>query len=111
MTVRSAELGHLGWVGAGTQTIFTVPSGETWLLKDVRFGTAHGTAHTLWCFITRGAGSQLVHVQALGVGFASAGLSCFIVMEPGDVFQIIPSVTPTGGDFVWCSGAMLQGVA
>lgn len=111
MTVRSAELGSIGWVAAGTQTIFTVPSGETWVVKDLRMGSTHTAALTMWFFIVRGAGSYLAIVQALAIGPSAAGLTPWIALEPGDQLVVIPSVTPTAGAYVWASGAKLAGVA
>lgn len=111
MAVRSAELGRLVWSGAGSQTLFTVPSGETWILKDLRLASAHTAAFNFLVFVSDGTTPHLVMVVPIGVGPAATGVLPWLVLEPGYSLVIVPTVTPTGGAIAYASGAMLAGVA
>lgn len=113
MAVRSKQLvaARVG-NGATIMPIYTVPSGETTLLKSLAARNRSGAARVLkltWR-TSAGAGNQWFEL-AMAAG-ATHYVDLWLVMQEGDVL----SQSGTAGDgtdsfFLWLSGSELEGVA
>lgn len=114
MTVRSAELARSATAAAvADSALATVPSPETWLLKDITASITSNVAASVRVELARGAARHPVLYAVSGATGNPVIVvhSGFIVLEPGDQIRwtVTGAVTPNAA--VWCSGAKLDGVA
>lgn len=108
MPVRTLELGNARIAG-GPTPVFTVPAGRTAILKDIRWGKGATGAVVATLTVQRGAVANLLAIQSFSnLGPQAAGVSCFIALEPGDIVRLATDGLTVD---VWCSGALLDGVA
>lgn len=108
MAVRTATLGIRSSAAANSEhTVYTVPSGKTAIVKDIRMYSEAGCTRAV-VFVNRsGPGSVSLVDQALGATSIHSEQG-FIVLEPADELRVYSE----GGTFVtWVSGAELAGVA
>jgi hypothetical protein len=109
VTTRSAVLGRLIVTSTAAFTIFTVPAGETWIVKSIALvnnaaGVAAGN-------ITLRDASATFTVPLVQFNLAStvSGLyDVWAILSPGDVLRIGSSAFPM---IIWVSGTKLTGVA
>jgi hypothetical protein len=108
MPVRTKPLVRASFNTAGAlQTLYTCPSGETTIVKDVRVTTVSGSPSRAGLRVISGPTYIDLVDQALASG--SVGLSgLFVVLRPGDQLAGF-SLGGTVG--MWVSGAELEGLA
>lgn len=107
MALRTSQLGHSTHFAAGTWDLFTVPAGQTWIVKDVVVANTGSGTVTIELDVTTSDSlckPWLFH-QALGGGGAFHWTG-FFVMEPGDV---LTQSMLDGQWFVIVSGSKLMG--
>lgn len=111
MTVRSDRLGGpTQLVGTATSTFFTVPSGETWLVKWVACAAgANAGTHDLRFFWNAVAGANLLH-RAFLQPTTALQLEVWWVFEPGTSL-LVNHATALVDTTVAVFGAKLLGVA
>lgn len=109
MALRTAKLGALqGGVGSWS-IVCTVPAGQTYIVKDIRYYNTLGSTDTVTiALVTTGAVTYpLVGNQSLGANAANSWQG-WAVLGPGETLQ---AFSTTGGTRFWASGAKLDGVA
>lgn len=111
MTVRSDRLGGpTQIVGTATSTFFTVPSGETWLVKWIALvAGANAGTHDVRFFKDAVAGASLLHRAFLAPTTAQQ-LEVWWAMEPGTAL-LVNHATALVDTTVTVWGAKLLGVA
>lgn len=107
MPVRTAVLCAAVSVNGAFTTRYTVATGQTVILKDIRL-TATGAGNTRAVVaVNSGAHASYLIDQAIGGGILGM-TGIFVVLEPGNTIQVFS----TGQTFnIRCSGAELSGTA
>lgn len=110
MTTRSAVLGHFqSTVSVLSGNVFTVPAGQTWIVKSVVTLNGNGSSSAAVVSVSTtptAMGVYLVNKTLAGV--TADYWEGWVVMVPGDVLAVL-----AGLDNVrfWISGTKLIGVA
>jgi len=109
VTVRTAKLGVVTPLAATWVNVCTVPSGQTFLVKDIRWINAGGATDTLSIRARTPGGLQVQLIYALSVGASTTGFwTGWVALVPSDVLEVFASL---GTSTFWVSGTKLQGVA
>lgn len=109
MPVRTANLGRLQGNVNGWAILCTVPAGQTFLVKEVRYHNSGGTTDTITIALVTPSIViyALLNASSLAAGGVGSVLG-WIAMAPGDTLQVFST---TGGTRFWASGTKLDGVA
>ncbi len=108
MAVRSKRLFGPVEVTTGAILLYTVPAGETALLKHLEVGVGGVTGTSISFFIGTATNNHRCHLVNVTNGLWSSERDLFIVLQPGDELRALTSAgTVTASGF----GAELEGVA
>ena len=109
MTTRSVKLASTGVFAVAPAVLFTVPPGQTWIVKSAIAGNDSGVAASITLYgLNPGANPAYIFLaQALANG-ARAEWNGWLVLAPGD--QLV-TAAPVGAVELWVSGAKLMGTA
>lgn len=107
VAVRSARLAA-GNAPAGTTTLFTVPAGKTFIVKDIRAANTSGANTNFIITATSGTNFCWLLQGVAAVNQTYSVTPTFLVLEPGDQLLLFTSAQPMQ---FWISGAELLGVA
>lgn len=109
MPIRTAQFFSGVVAGAGNNTIFTVPAGVTWLLKNVRLTNNSNVGELTACLINPATGGFVDLIDGVTLGAQqSVEWAGFVVMLAGDRLRIFSANGTTSG---WISGTKMPGVA
>ena len=108
MAVRSKRLAGPTALAAGSNLLYTCPSGETALVKFVTIVNAGAVGRAVTIYVGSAVAAHAVYSTALAVG-ASQTLDWFLVLHPGEELRAAPSAATDV--VVSVSGAELEGVA
>jgi len=109
VATRTSILGRGNFLAAGFQTLFTVPAGETWILKRIDAINNAGATQTVQ-LIARDP-TNVISAVLLNASYASGvggALELWFVLQGGDTLRGSLSVGNVG---IWLSGSRLVGVA
>lgn len=108
MPVRTKRLAVRTSATAGAvHDAYTVPEGETCILKDVRISWLSGTVSRAAVLAASGSAS-VVLVDAPIPTTGPVGRELWVVLQAGDKLQVY---TENGVALFWLSGTELEGVA
>lgn len=109
MPVRVSKLGSVIPASNVQTTLFTVPAGFTYLVKDVIIVNTSGVADTAsaWAQDAGGTRGATIYNASLASG-GRTELQTLIAMGPGDTFIVFSNAGPSS---FWVSGTKLPGVA
>lgn len=109
MVVRTAVLGRVSVSDILTHVLFTVPAGQTWIVKDVVVtnNDGAGLSAVVSAVDSTGLIGSVIFSPTIAAG-VQAELTTYQVLGPGDKLQVFASAQPY---IVWVSGSKLAGVA
>lgn len=94
--------------GGGSTTIYTVPAGETAIVKTIASNKAAAGAVVMDLIVRRAGVSRTVFRRTYPVVATVAYDELWLVLMPGDELR---ATTDTGSVTLWVSGTELEGVA
>jgi len=111
MAVRSKQLGGTNNIGTASTTCYTVPSGETTLLKSISLYNRHATTAVTVTIGrgTAGANNNGTMFVVTLQPHTHAYIECWIVLAATVTVQAIASIATAAS--MYMSGAELEGVA
>lgn len=109
MTVRTSTLARVKVVNATPVTAFTVPTGQTWILKNILATNNAAAAQVVQASVFNSGAVFGVDVinQSVNAGITIERI-LQVVMQPGDNLLL---AVATGNVVYWISGTKLLGVA
>lgn len=109
MATRSATLGKWSNPGDEEDSVFTVPTGVTWLLKSVYASLGAGNSPWVTFRVDNGAGGFSTYILSqAGTRYIPIVWYGWLAMGPGSKLYVF---SQTNGSSGWASGAKLLGVA
>lgn len=109
MPIRSSALAKFNSGSGGTFTLFTVPAGQTYIVKEVRLlnWNAAGETFSVYAFDPASGSIGSIYDGTLAA-YAHDSVTCWTVLGPGDQLQFVAAVS---NQRVWVSGTKLPGFA
>lgn len=109
MAVRSKRLAAVSQAAGASGVVYTVPSGETTLIKSVSIASAGAGSTGVGVYIrVGGAGTYYpIAVEIVATGTAKF-INLWAVLQPTDTISVF---TATTASTVYLSGSELEGVA
>jgi hypothetical protein len=89
VSVYSVRFGVAEPPAATNFTLFTVPSGSAWVLRDIQITNGDSSAHQLWVQVASSAGSLLAYIYRNPTHPATQaiGWNGRVVLEVGELIQ------------------------
>lgn len=109
MSVRTLALDSRSNAAASTyETVYTVPSGATAIVKEIRAFNTNATAKDLLIAVHT-ATTEIIILKATLATNAAVQHTCWTVIEPGDYIRFW-TTAPAGDMRLLISGSQLLGV-